>query len=112
MEYQRISKAPIEQFSLKPNLRDYSEMRTAFSWKQIAQELDWFSPEQINIAQVAIDTHVKAGQGAKKAFIWESKKGEVEEYPFADMALQSNKSANVLVKEPGLQTGDRVFFFL
>jgi acetyl-CoA synthetase len=61
---------------------------------------------------VAIDSHLKTERRNKKALIWESKKGEVEEYTFLELSRLSNKFANVLVKELGVQKGDRVFFFL
>jgi acetyl-CoA synthetase len=55
---------------------------------------------------------LKTDRRNKKALIWESKKGEVEEYTFSDLSRLSNKFANVLVKELGVQKGDRIFFFL
>jgi acetyl-CoA synthetase len=112
MGYPKITKEPFENYSVKPNLQDYHKMYRELSWDMISRELDWFDSEHINIAHVAIDSHLKAGRGDKKALIWESQKGEVEEYTFSDMARLSNKFANVLVKELGVQKGDRVFFFL
>ena len=112
MEYTRITKKPFEQYVIKPNLRDYDKVYEEFRWDKISQELDWFDSEHINIAHLAIDTHLKTDRRNKKALIWESKKGEVEEYTFSDLSRLSNKFANVLVKELGVQKGDRIFFFL
>ena len=112
MGYERIAKGPLEEQPFKPNLMDYPEMRGTFHWDTIARELDGFDKEHINIAHVAVDAHLKTDRKNKKALIWESKKGEVEEYTFQDLADESNKFANVLVKEAGIQKGDRVFFFL
>jgi acetyl-CoA synthetase len=112
MEYPRIIKKPFEQYAVKPNLRNYHKMREEFSWDKISPELDWFDSEHINIAHVTIDSHLKTGRGNKKALIWESRKGEVEEYTFLELSRLSNKFANVLVKELGVKKGDRVFFFL
>jgi acetyl-CoA synthetase len=112
MEYTRITKKPFEQYVIKPNLRDYDKVCEEFNWDKISQELDWFDSEHINIAHLAIDTHLKTDRRNKKALIWESKKGEVEEYTFSDLSRLSNKFANVLVKELGVQKGDRIFFFL
>lgn len=112
MEYSRITKKPFEEYAVKPNLQDYHKMCEEFSWDKISPELDWFDNEHINIAHVAIDSHLKTERRNKKALIWESKKGEVEEYTFLELSRLSNKFANVLVKELGVQKGDRVFFFL
>jgi acetyl-CoA synthetase len=112
MEHPRIRKDPAERHNGKPNLQDYVEMYHHFSWDQTAKELDWFDPGYINIAHIAIDTHLKTDRRNKKALIWENKKGEIEEYTFSDLARLSNRFANVLVKDIGINKGDRVFFFL
>ncbi|MDI6764071.1 MAG: acetate--CoA ligase [Thermodesulfobacteriota bacterium] len=112
MEYPKIIKLPLEQYAIKPNLQDYFKMVKEFSGDKVSLELDWFDSEHINIAHVAIDSHLKTDRRDKKALIWESKKGEGEEYTFQDLSRLSNKFANVLVKDLGVRKGDRVFFFL
>ncbi|MGA1824522.1 MAG: acetate--CoA ligase [bacterium] len=112
MEYPRITKQPLEQHPFIPNLKDYLKEREAFSWDKISGELKWFDNDHINIGHIAIDAHLEMGRGGKKALIWESTKGDVEEYTFADLARLSNKFANVLVNELKIRKGDRVFFFL
>lgn len=112
MDYPKIIKGPLESFSVKPNLSDYRKMREDFRWEDISSELDWFDNDHINIGYIAVDTHLKTDRRDKKALIWESQKGDVEEYTFAELAHLSNKFANVLVKEAEIQKGDRVFFFL
>ncbi len=112
MTYSTITKDTFEQHAVKPHLTDYVKMCKEFSWDTISRELDWFDKEHINIAHIAIDTHLKTDRRNKKALIWESKKGKIEEYTFSDLSQLSNKFANVLVKELGVQKGDRVFFFL
>jgi len=112
MEYPKIIKLPLEQYAIKPNLQDYFKMVKEFSGDKVSLELDWFDSEHINIAHVAIDSHLKTDRRNKKALIWESKRGEGEEYTFQDLSRLSNKFANVLVRDLGVQKGDRVFFFL
>ncbi|MEK7352899.1 MAG: acetate--CoA ligase [Chloroflexota bacterium] len=112
MDYPKIIKGPPDSFSVKPNLSDYLKMRETFKWEDIAKELDWFDRDHINIGHVAIDAHLKTERRNKKALIWESQRGNTEEYTFADLARLSNKFANVLVDECGVKKGDRVFFFL
>jgi acetyl-CoA synthetase len=112
MEHPRIIKGPVHQQKVIPNLEDYAEMRRGFSWDRVSKELDWLDPSHINIAHIAVDAHLKTGRKNKKALIWEDKKGEIEEFTFDDLARLSNRFANVLVQEAGIQKGDRVFFFL
>ncbi len=112
MEYPKIIKLPLEQYAVKPNLRDYFKMVKEFSWDKVSLELDWFDSERINLAHVAIDSHLKTDRRNKKALIWESKRGEEEKYTFQDLSRLSNKFANVLVRNLGVRKGDRVFFFL
>ncbi len=112
MDYPKIVKGPLGSFPVTPNLSDYQKMREDFRWEDLSAELDWFDSDHINIGHIAVDAHLKTDRRDKKALIWESQKGEVEEYTFADLARLSNKFANVLVGELGIQKGDRVFFFL
>ncbi len=112
MEHPTIIKNLSKQDAAGHNLNNYEEICGDFSWDKISQKIDWFDKEHINIAHVAIDAHLETDRKNKKAMIWESKKGEVEEYTFADMASLTNKFANVLVNETGIAKGDRVFFFL
>ena len=112
MDYPKIIKGSLGSFSVKPNLSDYQKMRETFKWEDIFSELDWFDREHINIGYVAVDAHLKTDRRNKKALIWESQKGEIEEYTFADLARLSNKFANVLVNECGFRKGYSVFFFL
>jgi acetyl-CoA synthetase len=112
MSYETLKKKPLAEFKDKPNLRDYAKARSEFQWAEISNELDWFDDEHINIAHVAIDAHLKTDRKDKKALIWESKKGETEEFTFSDLAKLSNRFANVITDQCGLKKGDRVFFFL
>jgi acetyl-CoA synthetase len=112
LDYPRIVKGPREEFLVRPNLSDYQKLRDEFKWEDLSAELDWFDADHINIAHIAVDTHLKTDRRDKKALIWESQKGEVEEYTFADLSRLSNKFANVLIKEIGVNKGDRIFFFM
>jgi acetyl-CoA synthetase len=112
MEYPIISKKPVDQFVVKPNLHNYRKIRENFSWDNIAREIDAFDSEHINIAHVAIDAHLGTDRKDKPALIWQSKRDELEEYSFWDLSRLSNKFANVLTQDLGLKKGDRVFFFL
>jgi len=112
MDYKTIVKGPLESFPFKPNLSDYLAMRQTFRWEDISAELDWFDVDHINIGHIATDAHLKTDRRDKPALIWESQKGEIERYTFADLSRLSNKFANVLTNDIGIKKGDRVFFFL
>ena len=112
MDYPKIAKGSLSSFAVKPNLSDYEKMRATFKWEDISKDLDWFDSDHINIGHIAVDAHLNTPRRDKKALIWQSQRGEIEEYTFADLARQSNKFANVLVNELGVKKGDRVFFFL
>jgi acetyl-CoA synthetase len=112
MDYPTIVKGPVESLSFNPNLSDYEKMRQEYQWQDLFKQLDSFDKEHINIGYIAADAHLKTDRRDKKALVWESQRGEVEEYTFADLARLSNRFANVLSNEIGIQKGDRVFFFL
>jgi acetyl-CoA synthetase len=112
LEYPRIVKGPLEGFSIEPNFSDYQKLREEFSWEDLSAELDWFDSDHINIGHIAVDAHLKTDRREKKALIWESQKGDIEEYTFAAISRLSNKFANVLTRECDVKKGDRVFFFL
>lgn len=80
-------------------------------WKEHANDVTWFSDGTINVAYNAVDRHVTDGKGEKKALIYEAEDGTVTEFTFSDLSKKSNKVANLL-KENGIQKGDRVFLFL
>ncbi len=111
MDYPIIRKGPLESLPFTPNLTDYEGMRASFQWEDVYKALDAFDADHINIGTIATDAHLET-RGDKKALVWESQKGDVEEYTFADLSRLSNRFANVLLNEIGIQQGDRVFFFL
>ena len=121
MPYETIDKPPAAAMAVTPNLADYEAQRAAFSWPELAKELDGLpggpstlrpgSGQGLNIAYEAVDRHLKGDRRDKAAILWEGKNGERESYSFADVARLSNKWANAL-RALGVQKGDRVFVFL
>ena len=112
MAHETIAKQAPDTLPVRPNLFDYETARREFRWEELARELAWFDDEHVNIAHVAVDAHLAGPRADKKALIWESKKGQTEEYTFRDLSRLSNRFANVLTGELGAKKGDRVFFFL
>ncbi|HWQ28994.1 MAG TPA: acetate--CoA ligase [Dehalococcoidia bacterium] len=111
MPYATITKPPVDQFRVRPNLTDYEAMRRTFVYESVIDELDGLPGGGLNIAYEAVDRHVAHGRGNRTMMIWEGKDGRVETYSFADMAKLSNRFANVL-RSLGVSKGERVFVFM
>ncbi|WP_424949507.1 acetate--CoA ligase [Deinococcus sp.] len=97
-------------------------------WGGMAGQLHWFSPwnrvldwqephakwfvgGQTNIAYNALDRHVQAGLGDKRAIIWEGEDGEVRTFTYAELLEQVKRAANALLGL-GVVAGDRVTLYL
>ncbi len=92
------------------NLSDYNEVRKNFSWTLARKELDWIDGK-INAAYNAIDRHTHTWRKNKIALYWEDEEGNERKFTFDELAIASNKSGNIL-KDFGIDRGDRVFIFL
>jgi len=73
----------------------------------------WFIGGKLNASYNAVDRHVKAGKGNKRAVIWvpEPPQEEPRILTYNELFLQVNKFANVL-KSLGVKRGDRVGIYL
>ncbi|RLC59621.1 MAG: acetate--CoA ligase [Chloroflexi bacterium] len=111
MEYPPITKPPIGQFAVTPNLGEYDAARQSITWEQIRSELDGHPGGGLNIAYECLDRHLKTERRNKVAMIWEGKDGEQETYTFEQFTKEANRVANGL-KSLGVEKGDRVFMFL
>ena len=111
MEYVPITKPPVDQMPVLPNLRDYGETRRHWSWDTVRNELDGVPGGGLNKAYECLDRHAKGDRRDKPAMLWEGKNGERETYTFAEFAREANKAANGL-SSLGVEKGDRVFMFL
>ncbi|MGQ9720904.1 MAG: acetate--CoA ligase [Candidatus Jordarchaeum sp.] len=94
-----------------PNMPNYDEAYSTFSWDDALKELEFFEDGKINAAYNIIDKHKKTSTWTKIALIWEDEEGNTKKYTFEELAKLSNRFANVLVKL-GVSVGDRVFIFL
>ena len=96
-------------FTVAPNLRDYSQTCAMFSWDQARRELDGLpGGNGINIAYEAVDRHVSGGRGDHVAIRWLGKTGAKRDYTYAELSQLTNRFANVL-QECGIGAGDRVY---
>jgi len=103
-----IVKSP-EDWAVAPNLHDYAEARTTFSWDTARRELDGLPGGRgLNIAHEAIDRHAAGPRRHHLAIRWLGKTGEVRDYSYATLRALTNRFANVLAGL-GVAKGDRVY---
>ncbi len=95
--------------ALEPNLGDYAAARASFSWEAARRDLDGLPGGRgLNIAHEAVDRHVAHGRGDRLALRWLGKDGAARDLTYRDLALETNRFANVL-RVLGVGKGDRVF---
>ncbi|MBR5485738.1 MAG: acetate--CoA ligase [Oscillospiraceae bacterium] len=98
---------PITNF----NLKDYQHTYDNFSWDEVAQNFSWHTTGKVNMAYEAIDKHVEQGNGKKIALHFTSG-NRTETYTYLNIMKNSNKMANILTQDAGVERGDHVFIFM
>ena len=94
---------------VNPNLSDYAEVCSSFSWAQAQRELEGLPQKRgLNIAHEAIDRHANGPLVSQLAMRWLGKNGAVENYSYGRLRELTNRFANVL-SELGIEPGDRVY---
>jgi acetyl-CoA synthetase len=107
MEFKQIKKVP-DDWSVPPNLKNYEQTYSEFSWDSFLQELDGLpNGAGINIAYEAIDRHAAGPKKDKLALRWLGKDGEIVDFTYGDLKEQTNRFAN-LIRTLGVGKGDRV----
>jgi len=96
------------EWAVVPNLHDYGQVRTAFSWDKARRELDGLPGGGLNIAHEAVDRHAAGSRRDHLALRWLGKSGERRDFTFARLRELANHFANVL-QGLGVAKGDRVF---
>jgi acetyl-CoA synthetase len=95
--------------SVAPNLGDYAEACSGFSWDAIRGELSGLpGGAGLNIAWEAIDRHATGTLKDHLAIRWIGKDDRRVDFTYGDLREQTNRFANVL-RALGLGTGDAVF---
>lgn len=96
----------------EPNLPDYDTAVRTFSWEQARGHLDGLPGGRgLNIAHEAVDRHAAGPLGGVVALRCVAKDGSVSDLTYADLAVQTNRFANLL-RSLGVGKGDRVFTLL
>lgn len=107
MPWDAIVKSP-RDWRAAPNLEDYADVRERFSWSEARRELDGLPHGYgLNIAHESVDRHANGPLRDHLAIRWLGKKGEIQDYTYADLQALSNRFANVL-KSLGIGKEDRV----
>ncbi|MEO1292718.1 MAG: AMP-binding protein, partial [Pseudomonadota bacterium] len=95
----------------RSNMPDYDAGYRDFSWQDARARLDGFPNGGLNIAHEAVDRHLALGRDKQIALRWLGRGDASVDYSYADLALQTNRFANVLARH-GRGRGDRVFCLL
>ncbi|MFA9560508.1 acetate--CoA ligase [Evansella sp. AB-rgal1] len=92
------------------NLGDYKKVYNSFDWSEVEQQFSWHETGLVNMGYEVIDRHAESGKQDSIALHY-SDQNRKEDYTFQEMKELSNKAGNVL-KNNGVQKGDRVFIFM
>ena len=95
-----------------PNIVDYEAARAEFTWDAARRQLDGLPAGRgLNIAHEAVDRHAAGPARDRVAVRWVRRDGRVEQVTYGDLALETNRFANVLAGL-GVGRGDRVYTLL
>ncbi|MFO1126572.1 MAG: AMP-binding protein, partial [Methylocystis sp.] len=99
-------------FVVSPNLADYEAARATFRWEAARKGLSGLPRGRgLNIAYEAVDRHAWGPRADREALRWIGKNGEHRDYCYRELALATNRFANVL-QSLGVKAGDTVFVLL
>ena len=108
MPWKPIAK-PKASWKAVPNLIDYEQTCSSFSWVAARAELDGLpNGRGLNIAHEAVDRHAAGPLRDHLALRWLGKQGEVRDFTYGELRALTNRFANVL-RDLGVGKGDRVF---
>ncbi|WP_158736565.1 acetate--CoA ligase [Alteribacillus sp. YIM 98480] len=93
------------------NLKNYEEAAKSFDWSETEKVFSWYETGKVNMAHEAIDRHADSPDKKDKIALYYRDANRDEKYTFAEMKKYTNKAANIM-KESGIQKGDRVFIFM
>jgi acetyl-CoA synthetase len=80
-----------------PNLLDYAQTTSTFSWADIRDELDGLPEGKgINIAHEAVDRHASGPLRDHPALRWLGSDGTIRDFTYHELKVLSNRFANVL----------------
>ena len=82
------------------------------SFDFVEGKISWFENGKLNVSQNCLDRHVDGGHGDRPAIIWEGNDpNEDQTFTYSELLSEVKKFSNVL-KNNGIEKGDRVCFYL
>ncbi len=82
------------------------------SFDFVGGKISWFENGKLNVSQNCLDRHVDGGHGDRPAIIWEGNDpNEDQTFTYSELLSEVKKFSNVL-KNNGIEKGDRVCFYL
>lgn len=111
--YKKAARDPVAFWEERAaeGLEWYKKWDEPYCWEP--PYIKWFIGGKLNACYNAVDRHVKAGNGDKRAIIWvpEPTSEKVRVLTYDDLYQEVNRFANVL-KSLGVKRGDRVGIYL
>ena len=90
----------------------YQKWDTVRNYDFVNADIKWFEGGTLNACYNCLDRHVEAGHGDATAIIWEGNDpSEDKTFSFNELLAEVKKFANVL-KDQGIEKGDRVCLYL
>ena len=90
----------------------YQKWDTVRNYDFVNADIKWFEGGTLNACYNCLDRHVEAGHGDATAIIWEGNDpSEDKTFSFNELLAEVKKFANVL-KDRGVEKGDRVCIYL
>jgi acetyl-CoA synthetase len=110
VRYEPIVKEPGAE-RVTPNLLDYGETYSSFSWAEARAALDGLPGGGLNIAHECVDRHARGPLRDRLAIRWLGRHGEVADFTYGALSERTSAFAEVL-DELAVARGGRVFLLL
>lgn len=91
-----------------PNLVDYQKTYAEFDWSLAQTQLQGLPHGGLNIAYEAVDSHLRQATADKLALRWISKKDQIQDFTYRDLAEQTSRFASAL-KKLQIESGAKVY---
>ncbi len=89
-------KKSVDSWQTPPNLLDYDQICSGFSWDGIRRELDGLPGGGLNIAHEAVDRHADGPLKDHLALRWLGSGDSVQDFTYTELKSLTNRFANLL----------------